>query len=234
MSSGDSPAEQKAEAGMRIAIIEDDNVIREELAKLLERNAYQVVQIRDFENILWELEQSNPDLILLDVCLPFENGYHICEKLREQRKTPVIFVTGRDTAEDELRSILAGGADFITKPYDTMILLEKIKRAIHLSDPQTFREISKNGYTLDMHLSLLKKDGKEIELTRNEFRILYYFFMNDDRVIGREELLEKLWNDKYYLDENVLTVNIARLRKKAAEIGIDDLLKTVRGAGYQL
>ena len=85
-----------------------------------------------------------------------------------------------------------------------------------------------------MHLSLLKKDGKEIELTRNEFRILYYFFMNDDRVIGREELLEKLWNDKYYLDENVLTVNIARLRKKAAEIGIDDLLKTVRGAGYQL
>ena len=175
-----------------------------------------------------------PDLILLDVCLPFENGYHICEKLREQRKTPVIFVTGRDTAEDELRSILAGGADFITKPYDTMILLEKIKRAIHLSDPQTFREISKNGYTLDMHLSLLKKDGKEIELTRNEFRILYYFFMNDDRVIGREELLEKLWNDKYYLDENVLTVNIARLRKKAAEIGIDDLLKTVRGAGYQL
>lgn len=234
MSSGDSPAEQKAEAGMRIAIIEDDNVIREELAKLLERNAYQVVQIRDFENILWELEQSNPDLILLDVCLPFENGYHICEKLREQRKTPVIFVTGRDTAEDELRSILAGGADLITKPYDTMILLEKIKRAIHLSDPQTFREISKNGYTLDMHLSLLKKDGKEIELTRNEFRILYYFFMNDDRVIGREELLEKLWNDKYYLDENVLTVNIARLRKKAAEIGIDDLLKTVRGAGYQL
>ena len=154
MSSGDSPAEQKAEEGMRIAIIEDDNVIREELAKLLERNAYQVVQIRDFENILWELEQSNPDLILLDVCLPFENGYHICEKLREQRKTPVIFVTGRDTAEDELRSILAGGADFITKPYDTMILLEKIKRAIHLSDPQTFREISKNGYTLDMHLSL--------------------------------------------------------------------------------
>jgi len=118
----------------------------------------------------------------------------------------VIFVTVRDTAEDELRSILAGGADFITKPYDTMILLEKIKRAIHLSDPQTFREISKNGYTLDMHLSLLKKDGKEIELTRNEFRILYYFFMNDDRVIGREEILEKLWNDKYYLEEKIVWI----------------------------
>lgn len=111
-------------------------------------------------------------------------------------------------------SIEAGGMDFITKPYDTMILLEKIKRAINLTNPENYREISKNGYTLDLHLSLLKKDNMQVELTRNEFRILYYFFMNDGRVITKEELLEKLWNDKYYLDENILMVNITRLRKK--------------------
>lgn len=97
-----------------------------------------------------------------------------------------------------------------------------------------FKEITKKGYTLDLHLSLLKYDNKEIELTRNEFRILYYFFMNDNRIISKEELLEKLWNDKYYLDENILLVNINRLRKKAEEIGIKDLLENVRGKGYKL
>ena len=131
-------------------------------------------------------------------------------------------------------SIKVGGIDFITKPYDTIILLEKIKRAINLSNPMNFKEITKKGYTLDLHLSLLKYDNKEIELTRNEFRILYYFFMNDNRIISKEELLEKLWNDKYYLDENILLVNINRLRKKAEEIGIKDLLENVRGKGYKL
>lgn len=94
--------------------------------------------------------------------------------------------------------------------------------------------MTKKGYTLDLHLSLLKYKDQEIELTRNEFRILYYFFMNDERVISKEELLEKLWNDKYYLDENILLVNINRLRKKAEEIGIKDLLENVRGKGYKL
>ena len=131
-------------------------------------------------------------------------------------------------------SIKVGGIDFITKPYDTIILLEKIKRAINLSNPMNFKEITKKGYTLDLHLSLLKYDNKEIELTRNEFRILYYFFMNDNRIISKEELLEKLWNDKYYLDENILLVNINRLRKKAEEIGIKDLLENVRGKVYKL
>ena len=97
-----------------------------------------------------------------------------------------------------------------------------------------FKEITKKGYILDLHLSILKYDNKEIELTRNEFRILYYFFMNDNRIISKEELLEKLWNDKYYLDENILLVNINRLRKKAEEIGIKDLLENVRGKGYKL
>ena len=219
---------------MEIAIVEDDNKIREELEKLLERNNYKVIRIESFNNVCQELNNYNPDLILLDINLPFQNGFEICKQIKGDKNIPVIFVTGRDTTKDELMSIEAGGMDFITKPYDTMILLEKIKRAINLTNPENYREVSKNGYTLDLHLSLLKKDNMQVELTRNEFRILYYFFMNDGRVITKEELLEKLWNDKYYLDENILMVNITRLRKKAKEVGIDDLIKNVRGKGFTL
>ena len=219
---------------MQIAIIEDDSKIREELEKLLKRNKYEVLLIENFENVYEELNHCNPDLILLDINLPFQNGFLICKQIKLDKNIPVIFVTSRDTTKDELMSIEVGGIDFITKPYDIMILLEKIKRAINLSNPKNYKEISKNGYILYLHLSLLKKGNKEVELTRNEFRILYYFFMNDKRVITKEELLDKLWNDKYYLDENILMVNITRLRKKAKEIGIDDLIKNVRGKGFVL
>ena len=128
----------------------------------------------------------------------------------------------------------SGGIDFITKPYDTLILLEKIKRALQLSNPNNFRELVKKDCTLDLHLSILKYQEQSIELTRNEFRILYYFFMNEDKVISKEELLEKLWNDKYYIDENVLLVNMTRLKKKMKEIGIVHLLENIRGKGWKL
>lgn len=118
--------------------------------------------------------------------------------------------------------------------HDTLILLEKIKRALQLSNPNNFRELVKKDCTLDLHLSILKYQEKSIELTRNEFRILYYFFMNEDKVISKEELLEKLWNDKYYLDENVLLVNMTRLKKKMKEIGIVHLLENIRGKGWKL
>ena len=221
---------------MKIAIVEDDMKIREELSKLLKNNGYDIVAFNEFENIPLLIKNSEVNLVLLDINLPFENGYEICRKIKENNNIPIIFVTSKDSTEDEIMSIKVGGIDFITKPYDTIILLEKIKRAINLSNPMNFKEITKKGYTLDLHLSLslLKYDNKEIELTRNEFRILYYFFMNDNRIISKEELLEKLWNDKYYLDENILLVNINRLRKKAEEIGIKDLLENVRGKGYKL
>ena len=193
---------------MRIGIIEDDEITRIELAKLLNVRGYETVLFTAFENLAAEFAENSVELLLLDINLPYENGYEVCKKIKKMAQVPVIFVTSRDTNVDELHSIQAGGIDFITKPYDTLILLEKIKRALKLSDPNNFREIVKKDCTLDLHLSILKYKDKDIELTRNEFRILYYFFMNDDKIIGKEELLEKLWNDKYYLDENVLLVNI--------------------------
>ena len=219
---------------MNIIIVEDDPIIREKLSILLKDNGYETTLIDKFDNVIDDLLIENADLILLDINLPYMDGFDICKKLKEKTNIPIIFVTSRDTAEDEIKSIQVGGIDFITKPYNKTILLEKIKRALRLNNPINFKELTKNGYTLDLHLSLLKYDGKEIELTRNEFRILYYFFTNANRVITKDELLEKLWNDKYYLDDNILSVNINRLRNKAKEIGITDFLVNVRGKGYKL
>lgn len=219
---------------MDIVIVEDDEIIREELSLLLENAGYKTILINDFDNVIDEINKENSNLILLDINLPNNNGFEICKKIREKINVPIIFVTSRNTTEDEIKSIRVGGYDFITKPYNKTILLEKIKRALNLNNPINYREITKNNYTLDLHLSLLKYNGKEVELTRNEFRILYYFFTNPDRVITKDELLDELWNDKYYLDDNVLLVNINRLRKKAKEIGIVDFLKNVRGKGYRL
>ena len=219
---------------MRIGIIEDDEITRIELAKLLNVRGYETVLFTAFENLAAEFAENSVELLLLDINLPYENGYEVCKKIKKMAQVPVIFVTSRDTNVDELHSIQAGGIDFITKPYDTLILLEKIKRALKLSDPNNFREIVKKDCTLDLHLSILKYKDKDIELTRNEFRILYYFFMNEDKVISKEELLEKLWNDKYYLDENVLLVNMTRLKKKMKEIGIVHLLENIRGKGWKL
>ena len=196
---------------MKIAVIEDDEITRIELSKLLDAQGYETVLLTDFENLTKELQQYFIGLVLLDINLPYENGFKVCEKIKKTMSVPVIFVTSRDTNADELRSIRAGGIDFITKPYDTLILLEKIKRALKLSNPD-----------------------KTIELTRNEFRILYYFFMNSSKIISKDELLEKLWNDKYYLDENVLLVNMTRLKKKMKEIGIFHLLENIRGKGWKL
>ncbi len=219
---------------MNIVIVEDDPIIREKLSILLQDAGYKTTLIENFENVVDNLLEIDANLILLDINLPYMDGYDICKKIKEKSNIPIIFVTSRDTTEDEIKSIRVGGVDFITKPYNKIVLLEKIKRALKLNNPINFRELTKNGYALDLHLSILKYQDKEIELTRNEFRILYYFFTNSGRLITKDELLEKLWNDKYYLDDNILSVNINRLRNKAKEIGITDFLTNIRGKGYKL
>lgn len=221
---------------MKILIIEDDYKIRQELKTLLENNHYQVELIEDFltENIIEEIKKIDKDIILLDINLPNQNGFDICKQVKEQENVPIIFVTSATREEDELKSILSGGDDFITKPYNKDILLEKIKRMIKKQDPVQYKEIKSNGVTLDLHLSLVKYQNNTVELTRNEFRILYYFFTNPKKIITKEELLDYLWNEKYYLDDNILTVNINRLRKKLGEIGLTDFIKTIRKKGYQL
>lgn len=219
---------------MHITVVEDEPIIRRELEKILKEAGYEITLVEEFRDVLETLVKTSTDLILLDVNLPYLDGFGLCKKIKNYKNIPVIFLTSRSATEDELRSIEVGGFDYITKPYHKAILLEKIKRALKLNDPILYREITKNGVTLDLHLSVLKYQREEVELTRNEFRILYYFFTNPNRIIGKDELLEHLWNDKYYLDDTVLLVNINRLRKKAREIGIPNFLINVRGKGYRL
>src|SRR5699024_8491504 len=190
---------QYQEVIMKIAIIEDDEITRLELSKLLKKQGYGTVLLTNFKNLTEELSQYVVDLVLLDINLPYENGYEICKKMKKLQQVPVIFVTSRDSSADELKSIQVGGIDFITKPYDTVILLDKIKRALKLSDPNNFREIVKKECTLDLHLSILKYREESVELTRNEFRILYYFFMSEEEIIS-EILLKprELQNKAYY------------------------------------
>lgn len=130
---------------MKIAIIEDDEITRLELSKLLRTQGYETLLLTDFEKLIEELRKYSVDLVLLDINLPYENGYEVCRKIKQVMSVPIIFVTSRDTNADELKSIQAGGIDFITKPYDTLILLEKIKRALKLSNPNNFRKLVKKG-----------------------------------------------------------------------------------------
>lgn len=219
---------------MKVVIVEDDKKIRQELKKLLEENGYEVSAINSFEeDIISELNRLEKDLLLLDIHLPNQNGFEICKKLKETENTPIIFVTSCTKEEEELKSILSGGDDFITKPYHKMILLEKMKRATknHQIDK---KEVTIKEVTLDFKMSTIKYQKKEVELTRNEFRILSYFFTHPDKIITKEELLDYLWNEKYYLDDNILTVNINRLRKKLADINQEQFIKTIRKKGYRI
>ena len=218
----------------KILIIEDDKTIREELSILLTNNNYNVNSIEDFLDIEDSLKEINPDLILLDINLPNTNGFEVIKKIKKVTLKPVIFVTSRNTLEDELKSLKSGGYDFITKPYNKELLLLKIRKCLDEVNPKNHKELVVNGVILDLHLSLIKYQDKEIELTRNEFLLMYYLFLNYPNTLSKDMLIEYLWNDKFYLDENILIVNINRLRNKLRDIGLDDFIKTVRGVGYKL
>ena len=201
----------------RIQIIEDDTAIRTELTTLLQTNGYLPV------------EDGPCDLILMDVNLPGENGYTLCRKLRQVSNTPVIFLTARDTPEDELLAFGVGGDDFIRKPYNSAVLLARIARILKTTAGET---LTVKGLTLDLRGMRVVFAGTSAELTKNEARILWCLMQKD--VCTREELIEDLWTNGMYIDSNTLYVNIGRLREKLSQIGADDLIRTVRGVGYRL
>ena len=201
----------------RIQIIEDDTAIRTELKTLLQTNGYMPV------------EDGPCDLILMDVNLPEENGFTRCRKLRETANTPVIFLTARDTPEDELLAFGVGGDDFIRKPYNSAVLLARIARILKTTanDSPTVR-----GLTLDLPGMKAIYGGNAVELTKNEVRFLWCLTQKD--ICTRDDLIEDLWTNGMYIDGNTLYVNIGRLREKLERIGATDFIRTVRGVGYRL
>lgn len=217
-----------------ITIVEDSDIIREELKKLLSKYGYNINTPTNFENIIEEVHSSKSDLILLDINLPYFDGYHICREIRKTSKVPIIIVTSRNSDMDELMSMNLGADDFVTKPYNTQILLVRIEallRRTYGREEQSNKLIYKN-FELDLSKGILVSGDKKLEITKNEIKILSYLIEHKGEIVSREDLMEHLWNSDYYVDDNTLSVNVTRIRKKLQELGIENVIETRRGLGY--
>ncbi|MCH1958557.1 response regulator transcription factor [Romboutsia hominis] len=219
-----------------IMIIEDNELIRNEIHNLLDLNRYKTIKINDFNSITKQVKEYNPDLILLDINLPDEDGFKICTEIRSFSKVPIIFVTSRSTNIDELMGITLGADDFITKPYNTQILLARISSLLKRAYPneKTIDNIEHNGITLNILKSTIEKNDKSVELTKNELKILHYLLINKGKIVSRVDILEYLWDSALFVNDNTLTVNITRIRSKVEELGIKDYIITKRGQGYMV
>ena len=219
----------------RIMIIEDDKGIAQAISKQTSMWNIESVCVNDFRNIMGELAECKPHLVLLDISLPFYNGYYWCEEIRKVSKVPIIFLS---SASDNMNIVMAmnmGGDDFITKPYDLNVVTAKIQAVLRRT--YSYSEHPGNlceyrGGILNVNDQTFTYEGKKAELTKNEFRILQILMENTGKVVSRDKIMEKLWEDESFIDDNTLTVNVTRLRKKLEETGIQDYIKTKKGAGY--
>lgn len=219
----------------KIFIVEDEGKIRDELTKLLERYGYLVESSTDFENIVPKIIESNSHMVLLDINLPYYDGYYVCREIRKKSNIPIIVVTSRRSDIDELMSMNLGADDFITKPYNTQIFLARmasiLKRTYSINDMEIFEH---NGLKYNMSTSQVSFKGDEIELTKNESKILYTLIKNKGKIVSRDDIIKALWQSNEFIDDNTLTVNVNRLRRKIAGIGAEGYLQTKRGQGYIL
>lgn len=217
-----------------IMIIDDNEQLQNELENMLLNNGYLVTKIKEFNNVFSQVEKSNPDLILLDINLPNEDGFKICTEIRSFSKVPIIFITSRNTNIDELMGITLGGDDFITKPYNTQILLARISSLLKRAYPndKSMDIMEYKGLKLNILSSTIEHDENIVELTKNELKILYYLLNNKGKIVSRVDIMEYLWDSSLFVNDNTLTVNITRIRNKIEEIGISDFIKTKRGQGY--
>jgi two-component system response regulator protein BraR/BceR len=217
----------------RMTIVEDDSMIQEELSTLLQSNGYEVNVITDFSKVAEAVKNDIPHLVLLDINLPVQDGFKVCSKIRTFTNVPVIFVTSRNTDMDELNSIMLGGDDFITKPYNTSILLARIASLLKRAYPSGQAEtMTYKDVTLYLESSRVEFQKLSVELTKNELKILAFLYRNSGKIVPRADLVEYLWDNQLYVDDNALSVNITRLREKLKQIGITDFIATKHRQGY--
>lgn len=217
-----------------ILIIEDDEAICKELQMLLEKQGYEAVCWNLQEDIKELVKTLDPHIILLDINLPQMDGFTICSQLRSFSKVPIIFVTSRNTDMDELCSMQMGGDDFITKPYNTSILLARIAALLKRSYEWKDQNLTHHGVLLDVAMSRVEFQNNTRELTKNEVKILHYMFQHKGEIIPREDLIDYLWDNKLFIDDNALSVNVTRIRNKLRELGVEDFIVTRHRQGYQI
>ena len=220
----------------KILLVEDDEVIRQQVKKILEQWEYEVVLVEDFMEVLSLFVKEEPHLVLMDIGLPLFNGYHGCQEIRKVSKVPIMFLSSRDQAMDIVMAINMGGDDFVTKPFDQNVLLAKIqgllRRSYEFGKDQSLLEYM--GVILNLKAMDLVYQGEVVSLTKNEFQILQVLFERSGNIVSREDLMKELWNSDFFIDDNTLSVNVARLRKKLEAVGLKDFIETKKGVGYGL
>lgn len=217
----------------KILLVEDAEMIRNELKEFLTNYGYEVEAPDDFKQIMHDVLREDIHLILLDINLPVYDGYYICREIRKSSQVPIMIVTSRDNEMDELMSMNLGADDFITKPYNTQILLARIESVLRRTYKQQESSMLQFGLLkLDLSNGTILYQDQQEELTKNEIKILHCLMKSKGKIVSREELMEYLWSSDLFIDDNTLSVNITRLRKKIEAIGMQNPIETRRGLGY--
>lgn len=217
----------------KIFLVEDDKVIAEEIKRHLNFWNYEIKIAEDFQNIFDDFKNFHPDLVLMDVSLPFYNGYHWCKIIRKNSKVPILFISAADENLNLIMAMDLGADDYLTKPFELELLQIKIRALLRRAyEYVETRNIFYNDIRLDCDNMIISRENKEIELTKNEFKILEILLEKPGKVVNRDEIIDKIWQTDSYIDDNTLTVNVMRLRKKLEDINIFELIKTKKGVGY--
>lgn len=221
----------------KIMIVEDETTIRELISEELQKWQFETIGTTDFNDVLDYFQEENPQLVLMDINLPVYDGYYWCQKIREVSKVPIIFISSRSTNMDMIMAMNMGADDFVTKPFQIDVLIAKInallRRSYNYSDTDS-EVLSHNGITLNVDNGRMEIRGEMIDLSKNEYRLLYLLMKKHGKILTREKLLRALWDDERFVDDNTLTVNINRLRKKIEQAGIAGYIETKVGVGYMV
>jgi len=221
----------------KLLIVEDDKSLCDNIEEVILKWGFDTASIENFENILEEFAKYKPHLVIMDINLPCFDGFYWCKKIRDISKVPIIFLSSRDSNMDIIMAVNMGGDDFVTKPFSIDILLAKIQAIIRRTYSYGKNEgqiIECDGAILNINDGTLTYNDKEIELTKNEFKILQLLMKNKGKIISRDRIMRVLWESEYFISENTLTVNVNRLRKKLEEIGLKDFILTKRSQGYMV
>lgn len=218
----------------KVLIVEDDKVIADTLKEELTKWGYEAETITDFQNVMKTFAEIEPHLVLMDISLPYFNGYHWCSQIRNISKVPVIFLSSMSDNMNIVMAINMGGDDFIAKPFDINVLVAKIQAMLRrtYSFVENTSVIEHSGGLLNVSEQTFTYNDEKLDLTKNEFRILQCLMENTGKVVSRDAIMEKLWENEAFVDDNTLTVNVTRLRKKLETAGLSDYIKTKKGIGY--
>lgn len=219
----------------KIMVVEDEAVIRQLIIEELEKWQFETFGTTDFHQVATDFEAENPQLVLLDINLPVFDGYYWCQQIRETSKVPIIFISSRNTNMDMIMAMNMGADDFVTKPFEIDVLIAKINALLRRSYnyvESSNETLSHNGLTLNIDNSSMSINDETIDLSKNEYRLLYILMKNHGKILSREKLLRALWDDERFVDDNTLTVNINRLRRKIEQTGTTGYIETKVGQGY--